>query len=43
MAPADPRPKLLLVDGHSMAYRAVFSHPVDNFTTTSGQYNNAVY
>ncbi len=43
MAPADTRPKLLLVDGHSMAYRAFFSHPAENFSTTSGQYTNAVY
>lgn len=35
--------KLLLIDGHSMAYRAFFALPVDAFTTASGQHTNAVY
>jgi DNA polymerase-1 len=35
--------KLLLIDGHSMAYRAFFALPVDAFTTSSGQHTNAVY
>ncbi len=35
--------RLLLVDGHSMAYRAFYSHPVENFSTTTGQPTNAVY
>ncbi len=35
--------KLLLVDGHSLAYRAFFALPVENFSTTTGQYTNAVY
>ncbi len=38
-----PRPRLLLVDGHSMAYRAFFALPVENFSTTTGQVTNAVY
>nr|WP_298991154.1 DNA polymerase I [uncultured Pseudokineococcus sp.] len=44
-APGDggPRPRLLLVDGHSMAYRAFFALPVENFSTTTGQVTNAVY
>ncbi|HLS04633.1 MAG TPA: DNA polymerase I [Actinomycetales bacterium] len=37
------RPRLLLVDGHSMAYRAFFALPVENFATTTGQPTNAVY
>jgi DNA polymerase-1 len=37
------RPRLLLLDGHSLAYRAFFSHPVENFSTTTGQPTNAVY
>jgi len=36
-------PRLLLLDGHSLAYRAFFSHPVENFSTTTGQPTNAVY
>ena len=37
------RPCLLLVDGHSMAYRAFFALPVENFSTSTGQVTNAVY
>ena len=36
------RPRLLL-DGHSLAYRAFFALPVENFSTTTGQPTNAVY
>jgi DNA polymerase-1 len=36
-------PRLLLVDGHSLAYRAFFALPVENFATTTGQPTNAVY
>ena len=47
-APAVPastgaRPRLLLLDGHSLAYRAFFALPVENFSTTTGQPTNAVY
>ncbi|MDM8084096.1 DNA polymerase I [Cellulomonas cellasea] len=35
--------RLLLIDGHSMAYRAYFALPVENFSTTTGQPTNAVY
>ncbi|SEO96372.1 DNA polymerase I [Trujillonella endophytica] len=38
-----PRPRLLLLDGHSLAYRAFFALPVENFSTTTGQPTNAVY
>ncbi|WP_246231933.1 DNA polymerase I [Nakamurella aerolata] len=34
---------LLLVDGHSIAYRAFYALPVENFSTTTGQPTNAVY
>src|SRR5690625_7409821 len=37
------RPRLLLVDGHSMAYRAFFALPVENFATTTVQPTNAGY
>jgi DNA polymerase-1 len=33
----------LLLDGHSLAYRAFFALPVDNFSTSTGQHTNAVY
>ncbi len=35
--------RLLLIDGHSMAFRAFFALPVDNFTTATGQTTNAIY
>ncbi|MFT4262755.1 MAG: DNA polymerase I [Nocardioides sp.] len=39
----ETRPRLLLLDGHSLAYRAFFALPVENFTTATGQHTNAVY
>ncbi|MEQ4304302.1 DNA polymerase I [Plantactinospora sp. B6F1] len=36
-------PRLLLLDGHSLAYRAFFALPVENFSTTTGQPTNAVF
>ncbi|MFI1399832.1 DNA polymerase I [Streptomyces sp. NPDC020681] len=41
--PADNRPRLLLMDGHSLAYRAFFALPAENFTTATGQPTNAIY
>ena len=35
--------RLLLLDGHSLAYRAFFALPPENFSTTTGQPTNAVY
>jgi len=35
--------RLLLIDGHSMAYRAFYALPAENFTTATGQHTNAVY
>lgn len=35
--------RLLLLDGHSLAYRAFYALPAENFSTTSGQTTNAVY
>ncbi|MEU8899993.1 DNA polymerase I [Nocardia sp. NPDC048505] len=37
------RPTLLLLDGHSIAYRAFFALPAENFKTVTGQTTNAVY
>ncbi len=42
-SPTSARPRLLLLDGHSLAYRAFFALPVENFSTTTGQHTNAVY
>ncbi|MCL3837386.1 DNA polymerase I [Aeromicrobium duanguangcaii] len=35
--------RLLLIDGHSVAYRAFFALPVENFSTSTGQSTNAVF
>jgi len=40
---APARDRLLLLDGHSLAYRAFFALPPENFSTTTGQPTNAVY
>ncbi|MEU6536146.1 DNA polymerase I [Streptomyces sp. NPDC047000] len=37
------RPRLMLMDGHSLAYRAFFALPAENFTTAQGQPTNAIY
>ncbi|WP_179787550.1 DNA polymerase I [Actinopolymorpha rutila] len=42
-APRTDRPRLLLLDGHSLAYRAWFALPAENFSTATGQTTNAVY
>jgi len=39
---ANPK-RLLLIDGHSMAYRAFYALPVENFKTSAGQPTNAIY
>jgi len=35
--------RLLLLDGHSLAYRAFFALPAENFSTQTGQVTNAVF
>ncbi|WP_327356856.1 DNA polymerase I [Streptomyces sp. NBC_01304] len=40
---AGQRPRLMLMDGHSLAYRAFFALPAENFTTATGQPTNAIY
>ncbi len=40
---SSPTQRLLILDGHSLAYRAYFALPVENFSTTTGQPTNAVY
>ncbi|GAB3761667.1 DNA polymerase I [Microlunatus parietis] len=42
-AEAGERPRLLLIDGHSVAYRAFFALPVENFSTKTGQHTNGVF
>ncbi|KOV80803.1 DNA polymerase I [Nocardia sp. NRRL S-836] len=42
VTPSDVK-RLLLIDGHSMAYRAFYALPAENFQTATGQVTNAVY
>ena len=42
-APQTQTARLLLIDGHSVAYRAFYALPVENFSTTTGQPTNAVF
>ncbi|MEP6478914.1 MAG: DNA polymerase I [Rhodoglobus sp.] len=37
------KPTLLVIDGHSLAFRAFYALPVDNFTTRDGQHTNAIH
>ncbi len=37
------QPVLMVLDGHSMAFRAFYALPVENFTTSTGQHTNAVH
>jgi DNA polymerase I len=41
--PANSRPRLLVLDGHSMAFRAFYALPAENFSNSSGQHTNAVH
>ncbi|WP_328821718.1 DNA polymerase I [Nesterenkonia haasae] len=40
---SDEGNKLLVIDGHSMAFRAFYALPTDSFRTSTGQYTNAVH
>ena len=40
---ASTESRLLLLDGHSLAYRAFFALPAENFSTATGQVTNAVF
>ncbi|MBW3091401.1 DNA polymerase I [Bifidobacterium sp. 82T10] len=42
-ANTETRGTLLVVDGHSLAFRAFFALPVENFSTDAGQATNAVW
>ena len=41
--PDASKPTLLVVDGHSLAFRAFYALPVDSFTTSDGQHTNAIH
>ena len=42
-SPSLEKPTLLVVDGHSLAYRAFYALPVDSFSTRDGQHTNAIH
>lgn len=37
------KPTLLIVDGHSLAFRAFYALPIDSFVTHDGQHTNAIH
>ncbi|WBU38627.1 DNA polymerase I [Homoserinibacter sp. YIM 151385] len=39
----DDKPTLLIIDGHSLAFRAFYALPVDSFVTRDGQHTNAIH
>jgi DNA polymerase-1 len=41
--PAEAQPTLLLIDGHSLAFRAFYALPLDSFQTADGQHTNAIH
>ncbi|MCV7385078.1 DNA polymerase I [Mycolicibacter longobardus] len=43
VSPDQTKPTLLLLDGNSLAYRAFYALPAENFKTRSGLTTNAVY
>ncbi|MFB2583890.1 DNA polymerase I [Herbiconiux liukaitaii] len=41
--PEKDQPTLLVIDGHSLAFRAFYALPVDSFQTRDGQHTNAIH
>ncbi|TPW71008.1 DNA polymerase I [Schumannella sp. 10F1B-5-1] len=41
--PDDDKPTLLIIDGHSLAFRAFYALPVDSFVTRDGQHTNGIH
>lgn len=41
--PGGETPRMLVIDGHSMAFRAFYALPPENFATDTGQHTNAVH
>jgi DNA polymerase-1 len=39
----DTKPTLLVIDGHSLAFRAFYALPVDSFVNREGQHTNAIH
>jgi len=38
-----PKPTLMIIDGHSLAFRAFYALPVDSFQNREGQHTNAIH
>lgn len=38
-----PKPTLMVIDGHSLAFRAFYALPVDSFVNSEGQHTNAIH
>ena len=41
--PDSQKPTLLIIDGHSLAFRAFYALPVDSFQNRDGQHTNAIH
>lgn len=41
--PDSEKPTLLVIDGHSLAFRAFYALPVDSFQNREGQHTNAIH
>ncbi len=41
--PDSEKPTLLIIDGHSLAFRAFYALPIDSFVTRDGQHTNAIH
>ncbi|MDQ1607457.1 MAG: polymerase [Microbacteriaceae bacterium] len=41
--PDSEKPTLLIIDGHSLAFRAFYALPVDSFVNRDGQHTNAIH
>ena len=41
--PDNEKPTLLIIDGHSLAFRAFYALPVDSFQNRDGQHTNAIH
>ena len=40
---SNSKPTLMIIDGHSLAFRAFYALPVDSFQTQTGQHTNAIH
>jgi DNA polymerase-1 len=41
--PDSAKPTLLIIDGHSLAFRAFYALPIESFVTRDGQHTNAIH